>query len=164
MEFSKRGSFHPNKVVQNLSVSIYVYMKLPCIHTCTKRALFWLSVVVRRWAPHLCSHLWSTRVSLAELLLKTAAEVMFDIALTRQVCWCARACSGGYDRKLTACMGLPVPGQPLGDNSDRLCNTSVTFLLVFLLYWQLLLLAQPKMNLSSAEVWFPQQCCCQCVF
>lgn len=114
--------------------------------------------------PHLYSHLWSTCVSLAELLLKTAAEVMFDIALTCQVWRCARACSGGHDLKLTVCLGLPVPGPHIGDNSDRLCNTNVTFLLAFLLYWQLLLLAQLKMNLSSAKVLFPQQCCCQCVF
>lgn len=156
MEFSKRGSFHPNNVVQNLSVPIYVYTKLPCIHARSFVLADYRGAALST-APLLSPG--STRVS-GRITAKAAAEVTFDVALTRRLRRCARACSGGCNCEHTVRVGSPVPGPTLGDNSDALCKYQCQ---VFKCV-PLLLLAQLEMNLSRAEVPFPQQCWCQCVF
>lgn len=142
MDFSKRGSFHPDQVVLKLSVWVYVCMKWPCLPSCAWKEL--CSV----WVPWCSAEHHSSALTssppVSGRTTKKAAKVAFDVALTGRVCHCVGAASGGRDHQLTV-HGLTSPEPPLGDKSDVLCN-SVSFLNMFSYFylhnwkctWQLL--------------------------
>lgn len=125
--FQKEAPFIPTRCsIKSTCICPWVY-ELPWIDTCALKELYsgwllWFS------ADRCTSALSPVRPHPSG---SSTAEVMVDIAVTRQVCRCARVCSAGYDHQLTLCMGLPVPGPPLGDNSDTLCNTTISFLNMF---------------------------------
>lgn len=142
MEFSKEAPFTPAK---STGICVCVSEIAFYTHTWMKRACSgWLS-----W----CSSGHCSSALTVSLWQSCPAEDTFDTALTRWVC---RACSGGCGREL-AVHGLTCPrATPRTQLRQTLYHQCQIFAGI-LPYCQLLLLAQLKMNLSSPEVWRPQQ-------